>query len=153
MNFTLQEILALLQSKNRCLERLMVATRDFLSTTVDALVTEGASGKGPLTDYEKSRTTIIETLQMHDRKIGELIESLTPADRTPEFLSAAREEVTRNERLIVSIFNADDIVFRKIGEAQSQITKLIQENRKSHERLSRFKSGPGSTGEEMDMTL
>ena len=49
--------------------------------------------------------------------------------------------------------NADDIVFRKIAEAQGQITKLIQENRKSREILGKFKSAPASTGEEMDTTL
>lgn len=147
------EILELLRSKNRCLDRLMAETRTFLAVPLEALVAEGNSKKGPLTVYEDARGAIIRTLELHDGKIAGLIANLASAERTPDFLDAIREEMFRNEKLIVSVFNADDVVFRKIGEAQSQILKLIQENRKSRDLLGKFKSAQTSTGEGMDTTL
>lgn len=153
MNDHREEILELLRLKNRCLDRLMAETRAFLAVPPEKLVAEKIDEPGPLAAYEGARTTILRTLELHDRRISELIAALPAFDRTPEFLAVAREEMAQNERLIVAVFNADDIVFRKIADAQSQITKLIQENRKSREILSRFKSASGQTGEEMDKTL
>lgn len=147
------EILELLRIKNRCLDRLMLETRTFLATPIEALITENAEQSGPLLAYEAARAAIIETIQMHDRKINDLITALCPEDKTPDFLQSAKAEVAQNERLIISVFNADDVVFRKIGDAQAQLLKLIQERRKSREKLSRFKSTSAPTGEEMDTTL
>ncbi len=147
------EILELLRSKNRCLDRLMAETRAFLAATLEALVAEAGEKTGPLTTYEEARDSIIQTIALHDRKIAELINGLPAAERIPEFIAAAREEMRRNERLISSVFNADDVVFRKIGDAQGQILKLIQENRKSRDLLGKFKSASGQTGEGMDKTL
>lgn len=153
MNDHREEILELLRMKNRCLDRLMAETRTFLAVDPAKLVAEGVEDHGPLTAYEGARTTILRTIELHDRRISELIAALPPAERTPEFIAGAREEMVQNERLIVAVFNADDIVFRKIADAQIQITKLIQENRKSREILNKFKSASGQTGEEMDQTL
>jgi hypothetical protein len=148
-----EEILELLQSKNRCLDRLMAETRAFLAIPIEALVAEGQEKTGPLTTYEEARTSIIRTLELHDRKISELIAELPKNEKTPVFVEAARAEMQKNERLILSVFNADDIVFRKIGDAQAQIIKLMQENRKSRDILGKFKSASGQTGEGMDTTL
>ena len=148
-----QEILELLRSKNRCLDRLMGETREFLAVPLEKLVTEGDAKVGALATYENARKAIIRTLELHDGKIGELIAALAPAEKAPEFLGEVREEMLKNERLIISVFNADDVVFRKIGDAQSQIIKLIQENRKSRDLLGKFKSAQGQTGEGMDKTL
>lgn len=148
-----EEIIELLRSKNRCLDRLMAETRAFLAIPLESLVAESESGRGPLATYEEARATIIRTLELHDGKIGALIAGLSPSEKTPAFLDDTREEMRRNERLILSVFNADDVVFRKIGDAQNQILKLIQENRKSRDILGKFKSSPIQTGEGMDTTL
>ena len=148
-----EEILELLRSKNRCLDRLMAETRAFLAVPIEALVSENAANAGPLSSYEEARTSIIRTLEFHDRKISALIAELPASEKSPEFVAKAREEMERNERLIVSVFNADDVVFRKIGDAQNQIVKLMQENRKSRNLLGKFKSAQGQTGEGMDTTL
>jgi hypothetical protein len=147
------EILELLRSKNRCLDRLMAETRTFLAVPVEALVSEVGSKIGPLTTYEDARASIIRMIELLDQNIAGLIQGLLSVERTPEFIASTREEIQRNERLIISVFNADDIVFRKIGDAQGQITKLIQENRKSRDLLGKFKSASGQTGEGMDKTL
>lgn len=148
-----QEILDLLRSKSRCLDRLMAETRTFLAAPIESLVVDTEGKSGPLSIYEEARASIIGMLEAHDRTIGELVARLAASERTPNFIAAAREEMLRNERLIVGVFNADDVVFRKIGEAQNQILKLIQENRKSRDLLGKFKSAPASTGEGMDTTL
>lgn len=153
MNDRREEILELLRLKNRCLDRLMAETRAFLSVAPETLVAEKPEDQGPLAAYEGARATILRTLELHDRRISDLIAELPATERTPEFLAVARDEMAQNERLIVAVFNADDIVFRKIADAQAQITKLIQENRKSREILNKFKSASGQTGEEVDRTL
>lgn len=152
-----QEILSLLQTKNRCLDRLMDATRVFLASPLETLVVNGTAVneeiRTPLTVYEDERLTIIRTLELHDKHVNTLIAELSPADKGPEFLEAIHAVLLENERLIQAIINADDMVFRRIREAQDQIIKLVQESRKSGEILSKFKSGSLPTGEGMDKTL
>jgi hypothetical protein len=151
-----EEILSLLRSKNRCLDRLMEATREFLRQPTESLIARGDDSETattPLSVYEDERGTIVRTLELHDRRINAVINELTPADKTEAFLSEVKAELLSNERLIAAVFNADDIVFARIQEAQTQITKLMTENRKSREILSKFKSAGQATGEEMDRTL
>ena len=131
----------------------MGETREFLAVPIEKLVTEGDAETGALATYESARRSIIRTLELQDGKISELIAALSPTEKSEPFLASVREEMLRNERLIVSVFNADDVVFRKIGDAQGQILKLIQENRKSRDLLGKFKSAQSQTGEGMDKTL
>jgi hypothetical protein len=147
------EILELLRSKNVGLERLTAETRTFLAVPLETLVAEAGAEKNPLTIYEDARAAIIRTLELLDAKIAELVAGVSSAEKSPAFLDSVRTEMLKNERLIVAAFNADDIVFRKIGEAQTQILKLIQENRKSRSILGKFKSAQVPTGEGMDKTL
>ncbi len=152
-----EEILSLLQSKNRCLDRLMDATRTFLGAPLENLISNDTQStetvRTPLTVYEDERLTIIKTLELHDKQINALISELTSGEKTFAFMESVRKELLQNERLIQSVFNADDMVFARIREAQGQIAKLLQENRKSGELLSKFKSGSSQTGEGMDKTL
>jgi len=151
------EILDLLQSKNRCLDRLMEATRSFLAAPIETLIIldEQASDKTrtPLMVYEEERLAIIRTLELHDKQVNTLIGHLTTEEKSFAFMESVRAELLENERLIQTVINADDMVFGRIREAQGQITKLLQENRKSGEILSKFKSGSKPTGEGMDKTL
>ncbi len=148
-----EEILGLLKSKNRSLERLMEATRAFLAHPLENLIVEADSARAPLGVYENERGTIIKLMEFHDRKINSLIAELPAKAKTPGFMADVKSELDRNEVLIRQVFNADDTVFSRIREAQTQITRLLQENRKSRDYLSKFKSGTVATGEEMDQTL
>lgn len=152
-----EEILALLQSKNRCLERLMEATRTFLAAPLENLILNEAprtkADSTPLTIYEEERSAVIRTLGLHDRQINTLISNLSSDEKSTAFMEAVRADLLQNERLIHTVLNADDMVFTRIREAQGQITKLIQENKKSGELLSKFRSGAATTGEGMDKTL
>ncbi len=149
-----EEVLGLLRSKNRSLERLMEATRVFLAQPIELLVVEPEPTRAPLGVYENERATIIKLLEFHDRKINSLIAEMSPKEKSPAFLEQVRAELAANERLIGAVFNADDNVFARIREAQTQITRLMQENRKSRELLSKFKSAQTvATGEGMDQTL
>lgn len=150
---TPSEILSLLQTKNRCLDRLMDSTQAFLSAPLETLIMGDEGSETPLTLYENERTSVIQTLEMHDRRIHTLISNIGSTKKTPEFMESVKAELLQNERLITAVFNADDIVFSRIRDAQAQIAKLLQENRKSGDLLSKFKSGAGGTGEGMDKTL
>ena len=76
-----EEILYLLRSKNRCLDRLMEATRVFLREPIEALVGDVPTESNPLSAYENERNAIVRTLEMHDRRINDLIGELTAEDR------------------------------------------------------------------------
>lgn len=148
-----QEIVSLLKTKNRCLDRLMESTRTFLHAPLESLVLDQEENDTPLSIYETERATIIQTLELHDRRINHLIGEMTPAEKTPACMEEVKAELMQNEKLIIAVFNADDIVFARIREAQAQITRLITENRKSRAILSKFKSGQSATGDGMDTTL
>lgn len=149
------EILILLQSKNRCLERLLDATSLFLSCPLESLIlTDGSADLAPpLAKYEAERNSVIKTLELHDRTINSLTAALTAEEKTPSFLNQVRNELLQNEKLITSVVNADEIVFKRIQDAQTQIAKLVNETRKTGDMLSKFKSASTTTGEGMDKTL
>lgn len=134
-----EEILSLIRSKNRCLERLMEATRELLTVPTESL-TEGPADRAPLDIYDRERASVIRALELYDRKLNEIIARLPADARTPAFLEEAKAEIHRNEQLIVSVFNADDIVFRKIADAQARLTGQLATNRRSRDTLAKFKS-------------
>lgn len=151
---TTGRILSLIRSKNRCLERLMDATQAFLAVPLRDIASAEESPAAPLRAYDGERAAALKALELFDRKLNERISELSAAEKTEAFLANVRGEMNRNETLLHSIFNADDVVFRKIADAQARIGKLMQENRKSREILTRFKSTwINEGGDEVDTTL
>ncbi len=148
-----EEILSLVRSKNRCLERLMEVTQSFLQCPFEKM-TEGNEGCSALDIYDRERVSVIRTLELYDRKLNELIAILTPELKTQEFITAVKIEMQKNERLLTSVFNADDIVFRRISEARERVAQQLIENRKSKDTLNKFKSTwISESGEGVDQTL
>jgi hypothetical protein len=147
------EILSLLRSKTRCLERLMAATHDFLKVSPEALLSPSVNGQDALSIYEKERETIVKTVELHDRRISDLIASLGDAEKNPSLAQEASKEMSAIEKLITHVFNADDVVFERIRQAQEHVSRMASESRKNADILSRFKSAPNKTGDGMDTTL
>lgn len=148
-----EEILSLVRSKNRCLERLMEATHSFLQCPIEK-ITDGEEGSSALDLYDRERVSVIRTLELYDRKLSDLIAALTAEQKTADFISSVKVEMIKNERLLTSVFNADDIVFRRISDARERVAQLMIENRKGRENLNKFKSTWVSEGGDgVDKTL
>lgn len=148
-----EEILSLVRSKNRCLERLMEATQSFLQCPIEQIA-DGEEGSSALELYDRERVAVIRTLELYDRKLNDLIATLTAEQKTAEFIAAVKVEMAKNEQLLTSVFNADDIVFRRISDARERVAQLMIENRKGRETLNKFRSTwVSENGDGVDRTL
>ena len=157
MSATPAEILSLIRSKNRCLDRLMQVTRDVL-TLDESRWLELPKGERctPLETYDRERIAVTRALELFDGKLNELIPQLTADQKRGLPIEEVKAEMHKNEILLHAIFSADDIVFRKLGELQKRVTVQLTENRKSRELLTKFRSQwvtEASSGESVDTTL
>lgn len=141
------DVLTLMQSKNRCLQRLLDISTTFLV----------ASEKGDfsgLDDFELQRNAIIQALDLYDRKIAEVVAKLSAADRTPPLLSKIEETLAEKNRLIQSILTLDDRIIQAIEREKSRIQTELANSRKSQALMNKFKSSwVAESGEELDSTL
>ena len=145
------EILSLLRSKNRCLERLSDSTQAFIASPIDQIAENAEkTNQNPLENYEQERESALKALELYDRKVNEAIASLPSDKLSAEFQIEAKAELVKNERLIIEALQNDDAVFAKIEEARTRLAQLMNENRKSRDILSKFKSAKGEekAGEE-----
>ncbi len=127
------DIIGLLESKNRCLEKYLRASKDFLEAPQD----DELSGIDAL---HKKRDAILKTLELYDRKISELVVHVTSEDRTPELSDRVRAALERKEVLVAEILKTDALLVDLIEDAKLKITAEIGRSRKSKAVLSKFKS-------------
>lgn len=156
MNEALDEILSLLRSKNRCLERLQTSTHAFIASPIEQIAEKADQAKkNPLESYERERASALKALELYDRKVNQAISALPSDKLSAEFQIHAKAELAKNESLILAALQDDDTVFAKIEEARTRLAQLMNENRKSREILSKFKSAKGvnPAGEEVDQEL
>lgn len=161
MDATVNEILSLIQSKNRCLVRLMEVTQNLIALSPEEML-ESASTPGganarpnaPIDLYDRERTSTVKTLELIDREITQQISLIDGDTKKSANFTALKQEMERSEQLLGSIFGADDVVFQKISQIQRDLAKEIAESRKSREVLAKFRSQQNNpSGEEVDTTL
>jgi hypothetical protein len=150
-----EEILSLVRSKNRCLERLMAVTQEVLTLSDEKLLEkEMKSNNSPLDIYDRERIAVTRSIELFDGKISEVISSLTIEEKQSGLIEVLKAEMHKSELLLESIFSADDIVFKKINDMQKLVSNQLMENRKSREMLSKFRSQwVPEAGDEVDTTL
>ena len=149
----IDDIPSLLRSKSRCLKRMLDAGEKFLIIS-DALLTQAENKENPLAVYDAEREGIMNALSLYDRKLTEMIQALNSDQRVGTWIENARSEMLLNEALVLAVLDMDDLVMKKITQAQTQISQQLAENRKSRETVAKFKSTWVSDGgEEVDTTL
>lgn len=144
------DVLTLLKSKNRCLERLLSLSQQFVAetSTMEPLDMSG------LTQFEARREATLKALDLFERKLSEAVSLLTPIEKTPALVAAVRTELERKEALIHQILEVDLKIISKIEETKNQILREINSGKKNREVLSRFKSHwVPLSGEGVDETL
>ena len=144
------DVLTLLRSKNRYLQRFEQASARFLSETAEGL--PHARFMESLGRLETTRGRILKALELFNRQLLRCIEALP--DRSEEFLSGARKETEEADRLVERLLELDRAISDRIRGCQDRITLELAASEKSKKIISQFKSSWASgAGEELDRTL
>ena len=140
-------LLGLIKSRNRCLERVLALTDDYSSQP------ESADLEG-LEPFQEKRAVVFKAIDLYDRKISEVITEMPRLEKTNALVDAVKALVRTKEELTRQIFISDDKVIRKIEASQAALAKELQNARRSKDALNKFKSNwVSENGEEVDKTL
>jgi hypothetical protein len=127
------DVVTLLRSKNRCLERFLELSEDFLRPAEQGDLSA-------LPSFEARREATLKAYQLFDRKASEAISALTPADRTPELVEAVSAALRRKEELVHRILDVDLRIISRIEQAKNDLLKELALSRRNQAAVGRFKS-------------
>jgi hypothetical protein len=142
------DVIKVLQSKNRCLEKLLELSIAFLAKENSEQYHE------ELDSFIRERDSILKVLDLYDRKVTEVIRALPLSGRTPELISNVQAVLNEKDRLIQSIILKDNELTQRIEERKRKLQEDMIASRKSHELAGKFKSTwVSEPGEGFDTTL
>jgi hypothetical protein len=142
------DVLSLLRSKNRCLQRYLD-----LSVEFEDACENGGSLDG-LAAFEQAREAILKAINLYERKIAEAAALIRPADRTPAMIEEVKALLAQKEVLVHRILALDLKIIGRIEEARSALLKEMSGARKGKDAIAKFKSGwVAESGEELDTKL
>ena len=141
------DVLGLIKSKNRCLQRFLDLSNEFLAS----------AEKGDLSGLETlqaRRDSTIKAFDLFDRKVTEAVCALASSERTETLRHAVTEALAEKERLIHEILRADDRILAA-GEAEKKsIQQELIVSHRNREMLNKFKSTwIAEAGEELDQNV
>jgi hypothetical protein len=140
------DVLTLLKSKNRCLEKFLSLSEDYLSTVGPEL--------DDLSPFQERRDSTLKALELYDRKIADVVAGLGPFDRTPELVASVKRELSRKDDLVHRILAIDLKIIGLIEKAKTDLIQEMAASRKSQEMLGKFKSTwVNEAGTELDEKL
>ncbi len=138
----------MLQSKNRCLGKLLELSVAFLKKECTERFHED------LEAFIGERDAILKVLDLYDRKVTEAVRSLPLAARTPELISQVQLALNEKDRLIQTIILKDNELTLRIEERKKKLQEDLIASRRSHDLAGKFKSTwVNEPGEGFDTTL
>lgn len=142
------DVLSLLRSKNRCLEKFLQASTEYLAQA------QRSEELPSLAPFEAARDAILKAIALYDRKISEAVSLLPPGERPASLVEAVKKALDEKEKLIHRILLVDDQIFQRLEDEKTKTLKEIAANNRSAMLAQKFKSTwiPGS-GEEIDKKL
>jgi hypothetical protein len=144
------DVLALLNTQNRCLDKAVALSRDFiadLKAQKDAL--------SLLDPYEQKRSHLFKAIDLFDRKITETV-TLQRSENSAlseNEKSALRVALHQREKLLAELQQVDGLIMEALNQEALQVSKEIQSTRKSREMIGKFKSRSSAPGSEVDQSL
>jgi hypothetical protein len=142
------DVIKVLQSKNRCLGKLLELSVAFLKKECTEHFHE------ELENFIRDRDAILKVLDLYDRKVTEAVRALPLVERTPELISEVQLALNEKDRLIQSIILKDNEVTARIEERKRKLQEDLIATRRSHELAGKFKSTwVNEPGEGFDKTL
>lgn len=141
------DVLTILRSKNRCLERFLELSLSF-AREMDK---DDLSG---LAQFQERREDIIKALDLYDRKITEAVSLLPLIERTPELIQAVESALTRKDELVHKILEEDLKIISRIEDTKNNTLREMGSTRKTKEIVGKFKSTwVPESGEGLDKKL
>lgn len=141
------EVLKLIRSQIRCLERFKEASQCFLADTETGDFSQ-------IDDFEKSRATLLKGFALFDRKITESVSLLPQEDRTPQLIAEVERLLAQKTALIGEILSVDDRIIERIAAEQRRISAEAARAHRSTSVMKKFKSGwVPESGDKLDETL
>ena len=127
------------RSRNRCLERFLTLSIDFLlflqSQTTTTLDQE-------LRRFEGDRDATLRALDLFERKLREEGASLATAGRpSPELAQELKLQLQRRDDIVHRILDTDLQIMSRIEQLKNGLLKDLNQSRVAKERLGKFKSG------------
>jgi hypothetical protein len=148
MQGTHMDVLSLLRSKNRCLEKFLEASTDFLA---EALRSEQLPD---LPKFESHRDAILKAVALYDRKINEAVSDLKPGGFPRILVQAVEASLKERETLVHRILLIDDQILERVESEKTKILKEIAANQRQAQAAQKFKSAwISESGEEIDERL
>jgi hypothetical protein len=140
------DVVALLRSKNKCLERFLSVSAEFLSQVDNGDI----SG---LKRLEERREACLKAVDLYDRKVAHAV-SLLPSGHNPDLADQVRQAMERRHALVDKIVRTDARIVAKIEEIRGRILDELIQARKSKNLLTKFKSAwVTESGEGIDTKL
>jgi hypothetical protein len=127
------DVLSLLQSKKKCLRRILALAEGFAEVAEQG-------GLSQLEVFENQRGAAFKTLALIDRKITEAVRSLSTEERSPALSVSVRRSLDDEEFLIQSILNADNRILQSMEREKERLTREVNATYRSKELAGRFKS-------------
>jgi hypothetical protein len=142
------DVLGLLRSKNRCLERYLQISEQTLSDHLS----RGDFTKLP--DLEGERDSILKAIALYDRKLNQAVGELDRNIDTQTLAPLIENELHRKDALVKKIVDVDLQILSRIETERSRLSRDIGATLRAKENLSKFRSEwiPES-GDELDSKL
>lgn len=138
------ELLSLIRSKNRCLERFLQLSVDFLSEAETGIY-DG------IVEFQTKRESILRTMDLYNRKVSEFLEAYPDSIRNRATSEEIRVLTYRSDEIVAEIADVDRRIILSLEVERDRTATEIHENKKIKDTVGRFKSGGmGAQGEELD---
>jgi len=140
-------VLKLLQSKNRCLEKFLKYSEEFLSQAE-------MGDLSSINEFQNRREGALKAVLLFDRKITEIIEELSSDEKTNTLIESVKQALAAKDELIQSILITDQKIIAKIEEEKERLLKELSTSDKSMQMVKKFKSKwISESGEKLDGKL
>ena len=144
---TREEVVSLMRSKIRCLNRILSLSQSFLSSANEVSVIRIAR-------LENERAQLLRAVDHFDRKLTDTLSLLDPSERDSSLVDQAKAHEAERFAVTTQILKLDNSLLSLIEEAQSKVVQELTQSKRSRETLGKFKSVQSSpSGESLDQRL
>ncbi len=141
------DVTSALQSQNRCLQKLLADSSDFLNLSEQNLFNS-------LQGFQTKRDVLIKTIHIYDQKITHMISELSTEEKDKLRTPYTRDLISSKERLIQNILKTDEKIMSKLELEKARIKQALTESSRNHEIFRKFKSNwIAESGERLDGSL
>ena len=141
------EVLKLIASRNRCLEKLLHCCNTFIESTKDSHLNK-------LSSFEMRRSSIFKAITLYDKKISTLLISRSIDSSFSEIKAHASALLSHGDTIIKAVFEKDRTILELIENEKNRILGELRDTQKHQSIVSKFKSKwISESGEKLDGRL